>query len=177
MLTGTFLVDQTAITACKHAIYASPGERTPSSAHRGARGFTLIEALIATILIGLGAVAVMMSAGSGTKVNQASLDMTQASFLAQELREWTLQLPIDDPNSTNDLKAMDSNSFTTPLDGRGSQITGMPHWKEKITVTWRNPSDLDSAVADGASDIVYVEVTIKRHDYEILTTGWLIAKS
>ena len=140
------------------------------------RGFTLIEALIATVLIGLGAVAVIMSAGSGTKVNQASLDMTKASFLAQELREWTLQLPIDDPDSTNDLKAMDSNSFTTPLDGKGSQITGISDWKEKITVTWRNPADLDSEVTAGTSDIVYVEVTIKRRDYEILTTGWLIAK-
>ncbi len=177
MLTRMFLVDQTATMARSRVMPAVPGGRTRSGAHRGARGFTLIEALIATVLIGLGAVAVIMSAGSGTKVNQASLDMTQASFLAQELREWTLQLPIDDPNSTNDLKAMDSNSFTTPLDGTGTAITGMSDWKQKITVTWRNASDLDSAVADGASDIVYVEVTIKRSDHEILTTGWLIAKS
>lgn len=176
MLARTFLVDRAATIARRRAIHAGPDGRFASSAHRGPRGFTLIEALVAVVLIGMGAVAVIMAAGSGTQVNKASLDMTQASFLAQELHEWTVRLPIDDPNSTNDLTAMDDAIYGPPVDGSGNEISNMVGWSQEIVVTWRNPSDLDSVVADGGSYVVYVEVTIKRYDRKILTTGWLIVE-
>ncbi|HOF19019.1 MAG TPA: prepilin-type N-terminal cleavage/methylation domain-containing protein, partial [Phycisphaerae bacterium] len=56
-------------------------------------GFTLIEVAIATAIIAIGVVALVVSVGSGTRANQGGTELTQAVFLAQEIREWTLRLP------------------------------------------------------------------------------------
>jgi len=59
-------------------------------------GFTLIEVVVATILVGLALTAMMVSVGSNTRVNDAGTKLTQAAFLAQEIHEWTLTLPFRD---------------------------------------------------------------------------------
>ena len=65
---------------------------------RGGFGFTLIEASIAIMVVGLGIVAMLHAMGAGTRINQEGRDITSAVFLAQEIREWTLQLPFSDPD-------------------------------------------------------------------------------
>jgi len=161
---------------------------------RGGRsGFTLVEALCATVIVGLGAAAILVSAASGSRANNVGQKLTDAVFLAQELREWTHQLPFSDPDPgdqgnppgsdglspqtfVDDLDDLMGVTYCPPRDGQGVAIYGLNAWSQSIAMTWRDPSDLDTIVADGASDVVYVEVTISFQGSEALRTGWLVTR-
>ena len=160
---------------------------------RRGRGFTLIEALVTTGILGVGVSALMVAVGSGTRVNGAGRELTEASFLAQEVREWTLKLPFSDvdpgdednppgPDGTDpqhfvdDLDDLLDTAYTPPRDGQGAPISDMIGWTQSVSLTWRDPTDLATTVADGASDVVLVEVEILRDSRSILSTGWLVAR-
>ena len=156
-----------------------------------AGGFTLIEAAIATGIIGIGITALMASVAAGTRVNDSGQKLTQAVFLAQEIREWTLKLPFRDPDAADagkppgsdgtnpqtfvdDLDDLMDVTYTPPRDGAGSSIVDMVGWSQKITLTWRNPNNLAATVAAGASEIINVSVDISYKGQPLLTTSWLV---
>jgi len=157
------------------------------------QGFTLVEALVAVMIVGLGAAAIMVSAASNTRANDTAGKLTEAVFLAQELREWTLSLPFTDPDPgdegnppgpdgsdpqdyVDDLDDLMDVTYSPPRDGTGTAIAEMSEWSQSINITWRDPDDLTSTVADGSSSIVYVEVTIAFQGSEVMKTGWLVAE-
>lgn len=159
----------------------------------GRLGFTLIEALCATVIVGLGAAAILASAASGTRANDAGRKLSEAVFLAQELREWTVQLPFSDPDAADagnppgpdgsdplsfvdDLDDLMDVTYDPPRDGQGIAVTVMAGWSQTIELTWRDPDDLSTVIADGGSDIVYVEVTVSWRGSEIYQTGWLVTR-
>jgi len=160
---------------------------------RSRQGFTLIEVLAALGIIGLAVVALLGSIASGTRTNQVARETTQAVFLAQELREWTLRLPFRDtdaadvdnppgPDGTDpqvfvdDLDDLMNVTFSPPRDGTGSAIADMAGWSETITMTWRDPSDLTAEVTPGASGIIHVQVDIDHQNRRVLSMGWLVAR-
>lgn len=60
-------------------------------------GFTLIEASLATVIIGVGVLAMVDAQSSFTVSNQWSSHAASATFLANEIRELTRSLPKHDP--------------------------------------------------------------------------------
>ena len=161
-------------------------KRTTSKACRS--GFTLIEAAVATAVIGIGVAALLTAVQAATRTNQAGRNLTQAVFLAQEIREWTLRLPFKDPQTpdnppgpdesdpqvfVDDLDDLAGVTYSPPRDTHGTAIADMTAWSQIITLTWRDPTDLTSVVSDGASDIVHVQVDIHCFSQPVLSTGWL----
>lgn len=157
------------------------------------RAFTLIEVVMATVIVGLGVAALLGSIASGTKANAGGQQLTTATFLAQEIREWTHRLPFKDPDPADALNPPGSDgsdpqffvddlddlmgvTYSPPRDGRGNAIPGMVGWSETITMTWRTPSNLATVVAAGTSDMIYVQVAVSYNGKPILTTGWLVSK-
>lgn len=158
------------------------------------RGFSLVEVVVATAIIGVGVVALMACIGAGTRANGFGKTLTRATLLAQEMREWTLRLPFTDPDAgaednppgpdgaENPLSAVDDLddlmgvTFCPPKDGMGCDIYDMTEWSETLTLTWRSPTDLKALVADGASNVIHVELKITYQGLPVLTTGWLVAK-
>ncbi len=160
---------------------------TISSANRG--GFSLVEVAVATAVIGIGVVALLTAIGSGTRINEAGRQITKAVFLAQEIREWTRRLPFKDPQTpqnppghdgsspqvfVDDLNDLMGVTYSPPRDAHGLAIADMTSWSQTITMTWRNTTALTSAVSDGASDIVHVQVDISYQGQRVLSTGWLV---
>ncbi len=164
--------------------------------HRNA--FTLIESAVAIIIVGLGVAAIMVSTASGSRVNDIGTKLTKATFLAQEIHEWTIRLPFKDldPGDANNPPGPDGLSslvfvddlddllgtdlqgtmYDPPRNGQGSSITDMAGWSQDIDLTWRNPADLTSIVANGSSGLVFVEVSISWKTEEMLKIGWLISE-
>jgi len=135
----------------------------------------------------------MTSVGSGTQNNAAGRDLTQASLLAQEMREWTVKLPFSDPDTADaanppgpdgadpqtfvdDLDDLLSVTYSPPRDGQGLSITDMAGWSQTTKLTWRDPANLQTTVAAGTSDVIHVYLEIKQNGQIVLTTGWLVAK-
>ena len=67
--------------------------------NRLAGGFSLIETAVATCIIGMGVASMVAVSGACTRATGAGAQLSQAVFLAQEIREWTLMLPFTDPDA------------------------------------------------------------------------------
>ena len=70
---------------------------TPRSVKNAEGGFTLIEASMATVIIGLGVLAMVDAQSSFITSNLWSNHAASATFLANEVRELTRNLPKHDP--------------------------------------------------------------------------------
>jgi hypothetical protein len=159
---------------------------------------SLIEVIIASVILTVGILAVLISSQASTSLNQEGTIMTRATFLGQEIREWTLNLPFDDPNEADygnppgpdgtspqtfvddldDLLGMDGTGvvYSPPRDSQGVAMPDMTGWSEKIVLTWRSPSNPATVVANGASDLVHVEVIISYLNEEVYRMSWLVTE-
>lgn len=66
-------------------------------AHRSARGFTLLETALATVIIGVGVMALVEAQQAFLRSNAWSSQSATATYLANEIRELTRKLPKHDP--------------------------------------------------------------------------------
>jgi prepilin-type N-terminal cleavage/methylation domain-containing protein len=64
---------------------------------RGRRGFTLIEAAMVTVIIGVGVVAMLQLLAAGTVSNSEGTELTTAINLANNIREMSIGLAYYDP--------------------------------------------------------------------------------
>jgi len=160
----------------------------------GRGGFSLIEVAVATVIIGLGVVALVATTMSNTRTNDAGKKYSQAVFLAQEIREWTLKLPFSDPDPgdqdnppgpdgsdpqtfVDDLDDLMTVTYNPPRDGQGTAIADLAGWSQTITMTWLNADNLAQTVNPGTSDVVLVSVTITYQGTALLTTSWLVTRT
>jgi len=81
-------------------------------------GFTLIETALATIIVGVGVLALVESQQAFIKANSWSTHSATATYLANEIRELTRRLPRHDP--VNGLYTQSSGGSTT-LRGWGAE--------------------------------------------------------
>ena len=82
------------------AVCGNAGESAARSRPRRARarrGFTLLEASLATVIIGVGVLALVEAHTSFTRVNDWSTSAATANYLANEIRERMHALPRHDP--------------------------------------------------------------------------------
>ena len=142
-------------------------------------GFSLIEVALASAIIGIGILALVASLGAASRINGAGRDLTRAIFLADEIREWTVQLPFTDPNNGPSLSSLYNASgvtYSPPKDGSGQSITGMTGWSQKLTLTWRDPNSFTHTVSPGTSSVINVAASIRLQGKEVFATNWLVAK-
>ena len=166
-------------------------EKGYTRARAGAGGFTLIEVLMASAIVGIGMAALLTAAHSHTQANGRGRDVTQATFLAEGIREWTLTLPFRDPDTPDNSPGSDGSSpqvwvddlddlmdvtYSPPRDALGVEMSDLDNWSQTITMTWRDPANLETEVTAGSSNIVHVEVTIVHNSESVLTTSWLIVE-
>ena len=173
---------------------------------RSARGgFTLIEVAVATIIVGVGLAALMVSVESSTRVNDVGGRLAQGTFLAQEIREWTLALPFSTPNPlhvgnppgpdgidphvfVDDLDDLMGVTFKPPQNGNkftkeGIEepehvMTALPDWSQTITMAWRDPNNVAAPApgGPGTSDVIYVHVDVAYRDRTVYSTNWLVTR-
>ena len=147
-------------------------------------GFTLLEVMVATVIVGIGVAGMMIATQSNTRINAAGCGLTQATYLLEEIREWSMKLPFADPNNhapgtdnpPNDVGDFLNVTFSPPRDACGQQITGMPGWSQVVTAQWKDPASLRTNVAAGGSDVVRVTVKIVHNGATQLTSAWNVVR-
>jgi prepilin-type N-terminal cleavage/methylation domain-containing protein len=77
----------------------STSDRRTFPSARGRRGFTLIEAAIVTVIIGVGVVSMLQLLAAGTVSNSEGTELTTAINLANNVREFSLGLAYYDPDT------------------------------------------------------------------------------
>jgi prepilin-type N-terminal cleavage/methylation domain-containing protein len=93
------MISRTNIPAARSRPIArrSSGFVTSSLRHSVARGFTLIETALATVIIGVGVLALVQAQEAFIKSNNWSSQAATANYLAGEIRELTRKYPKFDP--------------------------------------------------------------------------------
>lgn len=94
-----------------------PIRRGRRSRRRDTRGFTLIETSMATVIIGVGVLAMVDAQSAFIVSNQWSSHAASATFLANEIREFTRNLPKHDP--VTGISLQDDGSGTMVITGWG----------------------------------------------------------
>ncbi|MFA5251605.1 MAG: type II secretion system protein [Phycisphaerae bacterium] len=130
-------------------------------------GFTLIEVLIAILLVGVAIAALVAANGSFTKANAAATDLSTAEFLIEQVRERSISIRYDNLSSLN-------GTFSPPINSAGESLNGFAVFSEQITVENVSESNFEQAVA---YDSGFIRVTVKvfLNSKEISSARWLRA--
>ena len=130
------------------------------------RGFTLIEASLATVIIGVGVVAMLELIAAGTRVNVDGAERTTATNLAKNVREYALKLNFAQ------MAALGGAQWTPPIDSRGMQMADFDGWAQTVSVSAVNPKSLNSTVTTTGAVAVRVTVVVTHHGDQHCTLSW-----
>ncbi len=164
------------------------------------KGFSLIEVLIATVLVGLAIAALVAANGSFSMANVAGADLSTAEFLVEQIRELTTMLPVVDPalpagalvtvlgpeagendvtayDDVDDFDGFNSAPLGAPISAQGTLLTNLAAFSQQVTVQKLNPSNFDDAWADDAtSNFVRITVEIRENGRPISSASWIRAR-
>lgn len=153
---------------------------------RRRRGFTLIEAALATVIIGTGVLAIISAQQVLLAKNEWSTMTSTATWLGNEIREMTLNLPRHDPvtgtaywGPEDDEGLLEDYDDVDDFDGYGDGlvfsaalgngpinaarqvIPDMEGWEQIVTVTSVDQYDILTPLADASTEMVRVEVLVR----------------
>jgi prepilin-type N-terminal cleavage/methylation domain-containing protein len=134
-------------------------------------GFTLIEVLIAILLVGLAIASLVVANSSFTKANAAATDLSTAEFLIEQVRERSISVNYDDLRG---LEHFNGVPFSPPISADGGSLNDFAAFSEQITVENVSASNFEQP---GANDSGFIKVTVKvfLNSKEISSASWLRA--
>jgi Tfp pilus assembly protein PilV len=137
------------------------------------RGFSLIDAAMTTVIIGLGVVAIVELLMVGTMSNSDATELTTATHLANNIGEWSLRTRYADLHTT-----FNDKSFTTPKDALGADLPNFDGWSQVVDVQYVDRNHITRAVGDAqAEPTSRVVVTVQRNGRAVLTHSYLRCSS
>jgi len=162
--------------------------RSGVSTTRTRTGFTLIETALATIIVGVGVLAMVSAQSAFHQKNQWSTHASIATHLGNEIREMTWDLPRHDPVTGNDFWGPEGDNeasfedyddlddfdglggglvFSPPINANRRVISNMDGWSQTVRVFNVDPYNivfhgdtLAGVELDGSTDTIAMEVTI-----------------
>lgn len=154
------------------------------------RAFTLIEVLIATVLLGLAIVSLLAANAAYTKANGFGTNLSTAEFLIEQIRELTIPLPVIDPETGtanfgaeeatlaeyDDLDDFDDRSFSPPINAERQTLNNFAGFTQQVTVHNVNPGNFEQVVADHSSSFVRITASVFLNSRQISSTSWIRAR-
>jgi prepilin-type N-terminal cleavage/methylation domain-containing protein len=127
-----------------------------SAGRSSGRGFTLAEVLVCAVLLAIGFVALIAAYGHDTVTTQRGEDLTVAGFLANEVRDMALQMPLAS------VFAMDGTVYNPAVLSTGSPAD-LAGWTQTVHVAAVSKDDLNRTVpvAGAAAARVTVDVVYR----------------
>lgn len=152
----------------------------------GRRGFTLIEAALVTVIIGVGVAAMLELLAAGTLSNREGASATVAVNLARNIREMSLGLAFADPANpahwglengetvlaADDIDDLDGAVFSPPIDAVRTRLDDLAGWEQRITVRSVDPDRLTLVVPSGSTPASRVTVEIWHRGRKVYAASW-----
>ena len=144
----------------------------------GARGFSLVEAMVSAGIVGVMLVASVNLLSSAARTRAADNNRRTALFLAQQLMAEVQQQPYKDDSPLNlvfgpelgeslrtsfdDVDDYNNYREKPPLDRNGAAMPDFSRWQRQVKVKWVDPDTLGSAGTDTGLVSIEVRVTDPR---------------
>ncbi|MBN2312728.1 MAG: prepilin-type N-terminal cleavage/methylation domain-containing protein [Sedimentisphaerales bacterium] len=168
-------------------------------ANKHNRGFTFIEVLIATILIGLAIASLMAANRAFTTANDAGTDLSTAEFLIEQIKELTALLPVVEPGTPesaddvfgpesgetqatyDDLNDFDGTAgngtiFSPPINANRNVLNDYATFSQQVTVENVSATNFEQVVDPLRSSFVRVTVSVSQNGQMVTSTSWLRAR-
>jgi len=155
------------------------------------QGFTLVEVLVAIVIVGIALVSLIAANSSFTTTNDYGVKLSTSEFLIEQIRELTRLLPISDPDVTEifgpeeslladyddlyDFDGFDSANLSGPINSERVSLSNFSAFSQQVTVQNVSASDFQIPVDDGTTDFVRVTVTIRLNSKPITSASWIRA--
>lgn len=150
-----------------------------------ARGFTLIEATVSTLIVGLMLAAALRLVGASALAQQQSTDRSRGVLLAADLLAEIQALPYDDPNDIpllgielsellsgragfDDVDDYDGLTESPPKDSSGKPLNDFADWGRRVRVDYVNL--LNPALTSGS------DTGVKRITVQAVRNGRVVAQ-
>lgn len=130
------------------------------------RGFTLMEASLTTIIVGVGMAAMLQLLAAGTVNNIQSFETTTGSNVARSIHEAMIQMTF------SQITAMNGKTYEPPIDSCQNSLTALPDWQQAVTVQPVNPDNLTQNEVDPDPDAVRVTVDVSHHGNQVCQVSW-----
>lgn len=137
--------------------------------NKNKKGFTLIEALLAAMLLGLVVAALAAASGAYTMANGYGVDLSTAEFLIEEVRERTANFDFDT------LVAADGQTFNPPKDVTGADMADFGEFSQQLEINYVQSGNFANTVT-GPTDFVRVTVTVTKGGAPVSSTSWIRAR-
>jgi prepilin-type N-terminal cleavage/methylation domain-containing protein len=160
------------------------------AASRSDKGFSLIEVMVAVVLVGLSITALVVASNSFTTANGVGADISTAEFLIEQIRELTTLLPVVDPQTTtttfgpeeaslasyDDIDDFDTATFSPPINANRATLNDLAGFSQQVTVQNLNSTNFDAVVADHSSPFIRITVDIRQNGQLISSANWIRAR-
>ena len=123
-----------------------------------------MEAVFSIMIIGFAVAALMLLFGTGTKVTDYGNKLSQAVFLAEELRAMT------DDVDFFDLLGYDGQIYNG-VDAGGNYLPGVVDYQQQLIVEGVNPADMSIAIGD--IDMIRITAVVTHQGKELTRISWL----
>ncbi len=157
---------------------------------RYSNGFSLVEVLIAVVLVGLAIAALLASNSALTIANSEGAELSTAEFLSEQIRELTAMLNVVDPEtgigtfgpeepnfiSYDDVDDFDGAIFSPPISADRSTLNDFSAFTQQVTVENVSASNFELVVGDHSSSFVRVTVRVLLNAREISSACWIRAR-
>lgn len=165
--------------------HIADGRTGRQAARTAKRGFTLIETALATVIVGVGVLAIVSAQQAFHQKNSWSTHASIAQRLGNEIREMTLRLPRHDPvtgrafwgpeanelwvGDFDDLDDFDGDGdglvFSAalgngPINAMREIIPNMTGWSQTVRVFNVDPFDITSVEPNFSTNVIKVEVVV-----------------
>ena len=132
------------------------------------RGFTLLEVLIATVLVGIAISALMAASGSFTTINSTGIDMSTAEFLMEQVRERAALMTFASLSSLAD-------TYSPPRDSAGNSLNEFSAFSQVVEVDHVTAGNFQTVDASGTSPFIRVQVQILYNGDSVTEASWIHA--
>ena len=164
------------------------------------RGFTLVDILLASVILAIAVTAVIKLMSMATLSNGQTAKLTQAINLANNIHELAMRMPVRStyngttypytrpsgqaPSVNSNVMWLDGYTFDPPVDSLGNAISNssgqeyLPGWSQVCAVNVfdiANPAGAEPAQSQWDSCPRLLKVTINFNGKPIYKTSWIIS--
>ncbi|KAA3604896.1 MAG: type II secretion system protein [Planctomycetota bacterium] len=147
------------------------GRKPACRRSRRKRGYSMLEVMIAVIVISLVGTSAVMALRMSLRTLNGSRTSAMAGTVIREIREYTLPLNLEE------LDALNGASWSPPIMGDGQALPGAANMSLNLSVTPVDEEDLITQVDPDESNTRRLRAVVFAYQRMILDVQWVVSET